>query len=80
MMTNLAQTLARQPKRRHTFVFVAFDLEEQGLIGSRAYIQAVAGKHGVGIIATHDPFIHEHPLVSMLISLRGGRLERVTPP
>ena len=32
------------------------------------------------IIATHDPFIHEHPLVSMLISLRGGRLERVTPP
>ena len=32
------------------------------------------------IIATHDPFIHEHPLVTMLISLRGGRLEGVTPP
>ena len=32
------------------------------------------------IIATHDPFIHEHPLVSMTISLRGGRLEEMAPP
>ena len=32
------------------------------------------------IIATHDPFIHEHPLVSMTISLRGGRVEGITPP
>lgn len=32
------------------------------------------------IIATHDPFIHEHPLVTTLISLRGGCLEGVTPP
>jgi putative ABC transport system ATP-binding protein len=30
------------------------------------------------IIATHDPFIHEHPLVSMTISLHGGRVEGIT--
>ncbi len=32
------------------------------------------------IIATHDPFIHEHPLISMTISLRDGRVEGITPP
>jgi putative ABC transport system ATP-binding protein len=31
------------------------------------------------IIATHDPFIHEHPLVTMTISMRGGRVEGITP-
>lgn len=37
MMANLAQALATAP-RRHTFVFVAFDLEEYGLYGSRHYV------------------------------------------
>ena len=31
------------------------------------------------IIASHDPFIHEHPLVSITITLRGGHLEEITP-
>ena len=30
------------------------------------------------IIASHDPFIHKHPLVSLTISLRDGRVEGIT--
>ena len=29
------------------------------------------------VIATHDPFVHEHPLVSKTIAMRDGRVEKV---
>jgi len=29
------------------------------------------------VIATHDPFVHEHPLVSKTITMRDGRVEKV---
>jgi putative ABC transport system ATP-binding protein len=45
------------------------------------FMEILSELHNEGktiIIATHDPFIHEHPLVSMTISLRGGRVEGTT--
>ncbi len=29
------------------------------------------------VIATHDPFVHKHPLVSKTITMRDGRIEKV---
>ena len=41
MAANLAQALAKGP-RRHTFVFVGFDLEEVALTGSRYYVSRLS--------------------------------------
>ena len=42
MMTNLAQALTKA-RRKHTFVFVGFDLEEMALYGSRAFVASLSG-------------------------------------
>jgi hypothetical protein len=41
MLANLAQALSAQP-RRSTFVFVGFDLEEWGMLGSQYYVAQLA--------------------------------------
>ena len=43
MVANLAQALAKGP-RRHTFVFIGFDLEEAGLKGSRHYVSKLSAE------------------------------------
>ncbi len=48
---------------------------------AREFMEILSVLHDEGktiIIATHDPFIHEHPLVSMTIGLRGGRVEGIS--
>ena len=42
MLPSLYQSLENQPQRRHTFLFVAFSGEEQGLVGSQFYIESLA--------------------------------------
>jgi Zn-dependent M28 family amino/carboxypeptidase len=41
MLASLFQAL-RQENRKHTFRFVAFGLEEEGLVGSRAYVKRLS--------------------------------------
>jgi len=44
------------------------------------FIEILSRLHDEGktiVIASHDPFIHEHPLVNMTITLRDGRIERI---
>jgi putative ABC transport system ATP-binding protein len=44
------------------------------------FIDILAGLRSEGktiVIATHDPFVHDHPLVSNTIAMRDGRLEKV---
>jgi putative ABC transport system ATP-binding protein len=46
------------------------------------FIDILAGLRSEGktiVIATHDPFVHDHPLVSMTIAMRDGRLEKAAP-
>ncbi|MCC7161722.1 MAG: M20/M25/M40 family metallo-hydrolase [Anaerolineae bacterium] len=38
VVLELARALAQKPQPEHTLVFVAFDAEELGLVGSRAYV------------------------------------------
>jgi len=47
---------------------------------AQEFMTILADLHGEGktiIIATHDPFVYEHPLVSMAIAMRGGQIDRV---
>ena len=37
----------------------------------------LSGEGKTIVIATHDPFVHEHPLVSKTIAMRDGRVEKV---
>ncbi|MDW7773940.1 MAG: ABC transporter ATP-binding protein [Desulfobulbaceae bacterium] len=42
------------------------------------FMDILAGQAGTGktiVIATHDPFVYEHPLVDRIISMRDGRIE-----
>lgn len=50
---------------------------------AREFMNILSALHDEGrtiIIASHDPFIHEHPLVTMTITLGGGRITEITPP
>lgn len=45
------------------------------------FMDILSALHNEGktiIIASHDPFIHDHPLISTTITLRDGRLEGIT--
>jgi len=47
---------------------------------AQEFMAILADLHGEGktmVIATHDPFVHEHPLVSMAVTMRGGRIDKV---
>jgi len=46
------------------------------------FIDILAGLRKEGktiVIATHDPFVHDHPLVGTTIAMRDGRLEEAAP-
>ena len=53
MLANLAQALSAKP-RRNTFVFVGFDLEEWGMLGSRHYVAHLAPQQRQRIRAMVD--------------------------
>jgi hypothetical protein len=50
MLANLFETLARSP-RKHSIIFVGFTAEEDGLIGSQAFVKAMSAEERTGIRA-----------------------------
>ena len=50
MLANLFETLARSP-RKHSFIFVGFTAEEDGLIGSQAFVKVMSAEERAGIRA-----------------------------
>lgn len=44
VILELARTMAQKPQPEHTLVFIAFDAEELGLVGSRAYVDELSAE------------------------------------
>lgn len=50
-LLELARVMASQPQPEHTLVFIAFDAEELGLLGSRAYVNDLSAVQVANILA-----------------------------
>jgi hypothetical protein len=84
LLPSLYQGLASEP-RRHTFRFVAFTGEEQGLFGSKAYVQQAGKTHQwvsamvnmdtLGLAETEVWVSHADPNLVRLIRAAAAKLE-----